>query len=63
MTAKTALYLLCDKYQSRIFASEAVNWAVQELIEGRDSEALRQLAAVIKPSEWWEVEPLLRRAF
>jgi len=36
---------------------------MQELVEGKDSGALRELAAVAKPADWWEAEPLLKQSF
>jgi hypothetical protein len=50
MTAKTALHLLCDKYRNRLFASDAVNWAIRELVEGRDSDALP--CSVVRFNSW-----------
>ncbi|MBX9787592.1 MAG: hypothetical protein K2Y37_01625 [Pirellulales bacterium] len=63
MSARGALELLCEKYRSRIFASDAIDWAVAELIEASDSDSLRRLAATLKPTDWWEVDPLLRASF
>ena len=63
MSARSALELLCEKYRSRIFASDAIDWAIAELIEGNDSDSLRRLAATLKPTDWWEVEPLLHASF
>ena len=63
MSARSALEFLCEKYRSRIFASDAIDWAVAELTEGNDSVSLRRLAATLKPTDWWEVEPLLQAAF
>jgi undecaprenyl-diphosphatase len=63
MSKCTALFLLCDKYRQRAFASDAVKWAIQELVEGRDSESLRRLAATHPTADWWEVEPLMERSF
>ncbi len=63
MSARSALELLCEKYRRSIFASDAIDWAVAELIEGSDSVSLRRLAATLKPTDWWEVEPLLQASF
>lgn len=63
MSARSALEFLCEKYRRRKFASDAIDWAVAELMEGNDSESLRRLAATLKPSDWWEVEPLLQSSF
>jgi hypothetical protein len=63
MSARSALEFLCEKYRRRKFASDGIEWAVSELIEGSDSDSLRRLAATLKPSDWWEVEPLLRASF
>lgn len=51
------------KYRRRKFASDAIDWAVAELIEGSDTDSLCRLAATLKPSDWWEVEPLLQASF
>jgi hypothetical protein len=63
MSSKSALHLLRDKYRNCIFASDAVEWAIQELMDGRDSDTLRRLAAVKRPTDWYEVEPLLRQTY
>jgi len=63
MSARIALEFLCEKYWRRKFASDAIEWAVAELMQGNDSESLRRLAATIKPTDWWEVEPLLQASF
>ncbi|MGD9647246.1 MAG: hypothetical protein AB7U73_16155 [Pirellulales bacterium] len=63
MSARSALEFLCEKYRHRKFASDAIDWAVAELIAGSDSESLRRLAATVRPSDWWEVEPLLHASF
>ena len=63
MSARSALEFHCEKYRRRKFASDAIDWAVAELMEGNDSESLRRLAATLKPTDWWEVEPLLQASF
>jgi hypothetical protein len=63
MSRSTYLNLLCDYYRQLKSASDAVAWAVAELLEGHDSPSLRRLAALREPTDWSEAQPLLRASF
>ena len=58
-----ALRLLVNRYLERTPGDAAVEWASAQLAAGRESDALRALAAKPSPCRWGEAEPLLRQAF
>src|SRR5262245_6565686 len=61
--ARDARRLLAHRYLGRASWDVAVNWAIHELEEGRDSESLRILAGLTPPGAWSDVDEWLPKAF